>query len=228
MDIESAMKWLTGEWAAIGQAPVIFFAAVVVLTFAIWKINKWLTAERFQNMQSRIDLLNERLQQTEDRRAPPVPPLVEKNDDALIQPPIKTELEPPSSIYRTADTPSKIPSAYSAAQILNLYASRTRLQADLVIESEVGKWIELSGEVVNVSKIGDDISVSVVLDGDSSNVRVSSCHFDDHHAAAASLCRSDHIIVFGCLTRADLLGVSLDHCELREVSPAPPPIDPQK
>jgi hypothetical protein len=228
MDIESAMKWLSGEWAAIGQAPVIFFAAVVVLTFAIWKINKWLTAERFQNMQSRIDLLNERLQQTEDRQAPPVPPLVEKKDDAAIQPPFKTKLELPTSVYRNADTPSKIPSTYSAAQILNLYASRTRLQADLVIEPEIGKWIEISGEVVNVSKVGNDISVSVALDGDLSNVRVSSCHFDDHHATAASLCRSDHIIIFGCLARADLLGISLDHCELREVTPTPPLVDPQK
>jgi hypothetical protein len=83
MGIDELTKAITGEWVVIAHAPVTFFASLLVIAFALWKIIQWQYGAQLTNAQSALTLRDAQLQDYKDKLSGATPDEAKARMDAL-------------------------------------------------------------------------------------------------------------------------------------------------
>jgi hypothetical protein len=83
MDPESLTKSLGAQMSAIAQAPIPFFVAVLILSFAAWRFAGWHYKSRLSDADSKVDLLETRISDYEKKLNGASPDEAKARIDAL-------------------------------------------------------------------------------------------------------------------------------------------------
>ena len=154
MGLDVIAEWMTGEWAVIAHAPIMFIASVLVAALVIWRIVQREFATRLSNAESRIILLKERLERRDIDETVAIATL--RNPS-----PMAIQGAPPENYSTSASEREFVDSCIDVDFLRSLIDVDADIQAQLNAKKYEGKWISIAG-FVDKMKL-EFRSVSVVL-----------------------------------------------------------------
>ena len=190
MDVESLEKAMRQEWDVISAAPVMFIAAVLIVSALLWKILSWRYAGIIENKQSLIDAfekrqaletvaITSRLATGKDRDSksdhPIEPPSNNQTvDSGIIAAPatdnsIKKDMEMDESIQNCLES--------SVGEIQAMYdPSKSFAEGRKFLSEVVKNRYLVEGTIVNIGQIGGIITF--VINSELNNIKTPNIAFD--------------------------------------------------
>jgi hypothetical protein len=152
---------------------------------------------------------------TREAPATRLPPLHEEAAVATLPTPVQ-----PVNAKRTIDRPM-VGKSVTLAKLMNLYQDTTRIQADKAAEIYIGKWMQVTGNIKDITKLsGTQISVALGILVKPENMfhpdlmSTTWLLFDDGNEHLEALQAGESLTVLGQIDRIDMYSVSLKHCEI--------------
>lgn len=201
------LTYLAKEWSVIGQAPLTFIVAAVLAGLVAFALVKWAYATRLEHAQSTISMLEKRLDRAEQSDAIAIAATAQatKRYDAdavrkMSAPRLANAPSGPREFLLPEHTPETLMASISG---------QTQLQAQKSVEHHVGKWMTVTGDVLNV--VGEAAGPAMVaLPIETGGLLF--CSFDKSEDAE-NLAIGDRTRIIGQLASVNGFGVSLQHCE---------------
>jgi hypothetical protein len=112
-------------------------------------------------------------------------------------------------------TKEKIFIDVTPAYLIGLYEDRTEMQANVLASAFMGKWISVSGKVINVAEGKGYCSIAF---HDADKKFVSAVCYGETMKTAASIRRGQTVLARGEIAAVDQLRLRLEECEITIVS----------
>jgi hypothetical protein len=211
--------------SAIPSVWMPFAITLAILVFVVWRIIEWRYMGTIEGLEHRVKLRDDTIQHME--KAFSRPPVVEPSasvDDAshsLSFPAPPTQMSIGASAADSDEAERVfVPDSVTAAYLRDLYRKNTTVQAQKLAAVYLGKWIEVSGHVINVARFGgDDGHLAVSLRGHGSELSseylsTTWLNFGKENERVEMLRPGDHVIGFGRIQSIDSFTLDLEDAEL--------------
>lgn len=220
MDTGGLAASIWQQFVTVWNAPVPFLAAVLLITFLVWKIFGWRYAGQIEALEHRIKLKDDTIAETDRRlkealeKKRPVQKKAESTDLAPAKAanyvaPQPQPVEPVEKIFLTKTV--------TPTFLMSLCADTTQAQAARATASYVGKWMEVSGRVKDVVPHSGYIGVCLRTDAEGNELpRLASVwvYFHSQRERLENLRAGDLIVASGQVEVIERSTLRLDFGEL--------------
>lgn len=205
MDPKAFGDWLSGEIAVATH--VSFWVVVAVLGLFIWRAMEWRYRAIIDGYSERLNFRDEKLVYLEQRQ-----------QQERIEQEAAVSDTPPEEVEKVEERVF-VPESVTPDYLRNIFSENTSLQAEKLASAFMGRWIEVTGQVVNVlSGLGGGANVSIMKEGaelgSREGLRNIYLHIPKGADRAAMLRRGDVVKAQGRIHDIGAYDVTLDPAEL--------------
>ncbi|MEG3151125.1 hypothetical protein U1769_14625 [Sphingomonas sp. ZT3P38] len=199
------------QLAVVGQAPVPFAVCVIIAAVAVWRLMEWRYRAVIDGLEHRIKLRDDSIAHLERKagkaRAEPLPVSTEPQD-------LPTAVESPLDHIRRWEDPRDrvFVQNRTLPELMDMLVGKTNIQAAAIARPYLGKWIEVSLAVQNVSQSEDE--TLVMVSHPDHLVRFIWLHFARDRERLEIVEIGDRITAVGRITELERLNARLYSCEM--------------
>lgn len=193
-------------------APILSLLTLVLVIGIVWTVLHFLYKHRMDGLKEEIDRLRARESTPPVKaRALPAPrpmtatPAAAKKKNS----PAPASASPPEKVF--------VPDGVTPSSLMALCDGKTAMQAEALTNVYVGKWIEISGSLTNISDHGESLYVSVNVATVFSGMRTTATvwlTFKGDRDFLEMLQKGAQLVAIGKIRRIRNVSMDFDDCEL--------------
>ncbi|HVI97591.1 MAG TPA: hypothetical protein VM657_00840 [Sphingomonas sp.] len=208
------------QLAAAVRAPVPFAVAVLLAAIVVWRILAWRYSSQIEILKHRLELREDTIGKYERGGSLPQVTIEENHakSSKVEQDRLDIKIESFASKnqqYLKEFDYNLLPSSITVETLRDIYRDKTEIQADRLASIYIGKWIEVSGKVSNVTSHGEDkVNVSLKAGKEAVELETVWMSFEGDKESLEILRIDDVVVVHGKIKKFGRFDVNLENCIL--------------
>jgi hypothetical protein len=205
MDFDQLVSSIGHQFAVILQAPVPFIVAVLIATFAIWKVLSWRYDTIIEHLREQVAHLEKKLTGSGSKPS-------KRATAAAKQEPVLPALV--NSGPRKPEPRVFLPDHVTFQSLIELRGGLTGIQGDKITAPYKGKWMRVSGTVFGSGTSGEEAYINihpVIPIARSPHIGL---YFDADTDGIEAFANGDTITAIGKIAAIIGPGMVLRECEL--------------